>query len=692
MARVSRWSATPTSCANHRSSRVRRRGTIACRRLTARDPLTDRVRSSRPANRFGRLADVGADASINATIVVVALALLWTARAPPDIVFGGALLALALTRVVTLEAALVRFAKRCVITVGTLHVVVAGLRQTCGLHWLARRLFSASRKLRAASRRLTLPVAMLSPFLDNTPVVAMLIPAMRDGGRASGIPASKLRIPLSYAAILGGTVTLIGTSTSLASDGLVGAQEAGGLGVLELTWLSVPSAIAGLLFLLLIGPRLVPVRSGLRRTLDDPRNYVFEVSVATDCPLVGRTIETAGLRQLSRLHLVEIERDGEFLRVVRPEERSCAGGRLVFAGDVASVVDLQRVRGLLRADDQVFKREGARNRRLLVETVVSETAPVLGHTEREARFLNNYDAVITANACSGKRVKQKLGDVRLRAGNSLLLETRPSVSKRPRESRDLYRISYVADSSPPRFQRALLTVALRAAMVASTALGRLTMLEATLPLAGAMLLTRTLRRDAARAAIEWPGLISIVSAFALGTAMESSGLATTLARPPRHRSVRPPPRHLVRGLPRQRRLQRNRDQQGHRRPDLPHSVGSRRGDQRLTRPSCDHRHDGAFGQLRHPHRVPDQPDGVRPGRLPLRRLRPNRRPHDRRHCNRHTARHSVGVAAVIRPPLLAEPLAARLACLVRDSSIAPCPTAFGDDVDVTATHQPLEFA
>ena len=121
--------------------------------------------------------------------------------------------------------------------------------------------------------------------------------------------------------------------------------------------------------------------------------------------------------------------------------------------------------------------------------------------------------------------------MRLRAGDTLLLETRPSVSERLRGSRDFYLVSRVADSSPPRFDRALLAVALLSGMVASAALGWLTMLEAALLAAGAMLLTRTLRPDAARAPIDWPVLITIASAFALGTAMESSGLAAALAWP-----------------------------------------------------------------------------------------------------------------------------------------------------------------
>jgi len=474
---------------------------------------------------------VGADASITATIVVAVLALLWATRAPPDLVFGGALLALVLTRVLPLEAALAGFANQGVITVGMLYVVVAGLRETGGVHWLGRRLFGTARNLRAATWRLTLPVAALSAFLNNTPVVAMLIPAVRDGGRASGIPASKLLIPLSYAAILGGTITLIGTSTNLVVDGLMRAQGVGGLGVLELAWVGVPTAVAGLSFLLLAGPRLLPDRSGIRRTLADPREYVVEVTVTGDCPLIGRTVEAAGLRHLPGLFLVEIERDGEILPAVGPEERVRASDRLVFAGDVESVVDLQRIRGLVPAEPQVFKLEGERHRRLLVEAVVSETSPVVGHTVREARFRNRYDAVIIAVARSGKRVKGKLGDVHLRAGDTLLMETRPSVTERLRGSRDFYLVSRVADSSPPRFDRALLAVALLAGMIASAALGWLTMLEAALLAAGAMLLTRTLRPDAARAAIEWPVLITIASAFALGTAMESSGLAAMLARP-----------------------------------------------------------------------------------------------------------------------------------------------------------------
>lgn len=472
---------------------------------------------------------VSPDALLTAAVALAALGLLAFTRLGPDVVFVAALAALIVGGALSPSEALVGFANPGVATVAVLYVVVAGLRETGGVHWIARHLLGHGGTIRSGTMRITAPVTALSALLNNTPVVAMLIPAVREWSRSTGVPASKLMIPLSYAAILGGTCTLIGTSTNLVVDGLLRSSGMTGLGVLEIGRVGVPVALAGLAFLLTIGPRLLPDRQGARAVLDDPREYSVEMTVESGGPLVGSTIAEAGLRHLSGLYLAEIEREGEPIVAVAPQERLRGGDRLVFVGIVDSVVELQRVRGLRPAEKQVFALDGERSRRVLIEAVVSETSPVVGRTIRASGFRSRYGAVVIAMARSGKRVAQKLGDVTLRPGDTLLLEARPSFAERMRHARDFYLVSRVPDSHPFRFDRALTAATILVAMVALAALGWLTMFEAALLAAGAMLATRCLRVDTARAAIDWPVLIAIAAAFGLGAALERSGLAAATA-------------------------------------------------------------------------------------------------------------------------------------------------------------------
>lgn len=472
-----------------------------------------------------------ADAWITAAIVIAAFGALWSTRVAPDLVFGGALLALLLTRVLDVEQAFRGFANPSVITVGLLYVIVAGLRETGVVYWIGRRLFGKARSEREMLLRLSAPAMGISALLNNTPVVAMLLPAIRHGSRAKGVSASKLLLPLSYATILGGSITLIGTSTNLVVDGLMRELGLRGLGIFELAWVGLPTAMLGLAFLVFAAPRLIPERTPVEKIVANSREYLVEMTVDPSGSLAGRSIDSAGLRHLPGLFLIEINRAGRVISPVGPDELLHAGDQLVFTGAVESVVDLQRINGLLPAKNQIFKLDGQRHRRTLIEAVVSGTAPIVGRTLRESGFRGKYDSVVIAAARAGRRVKGKLGDMRIQAGDTLLLELHPATLERLKRVHDFYLVSPVANSAPPRFDRALLATTILVGMVVAAAVGWLTMLEAALLAAGALLVTRALRPETARTAIEWPVVLAIGASISLGTAMQSSGLAEVIASP-----------------------------------------------------------------------------------------------------------------------------------------------------------------
>jgi di/tricarboxylate transporter len=465
------------------------------------------------------------------TLAMVALVVFELARerVPPDVLIIGVVTLLLLVGILTPEQALAGMSNDGMIIVGVMYIIVAGLRDTGGMEWIAGLLLGRPKTNSRAQARLMIPVATISAFIANTPLVAMFIPPVISWTKRNNLAPSKLMIPLSYAAILGGVCSLIGTSTNLVVHGLMLREDMEGLGMFETAWVGIPCAVAGIAFVLIFSRWLLPDRRPAISQLSDTRQYTVEMMVQTSSPLVGRTIEAAGLRHLPGMFLAEIEREGEILAAVGPEEKLRGGDRLVFIGMPESVVDLQKVRGLEPATNQVFKLDSHRADRLLIEVVVSNSCPVVNRTIREGRFRNLYNAVIIAVARDGERIKGKIGDIVLRPGDTLLLEAHPSFIDQQRNSRDFLLISPLADSAPLRHEKAPVALAILLGVVVVASFEWLSMLKAALLGAGLMLLTRCCSAREARKTVDWQILLVIAGSFALGTALEETGATKFIA-------------------------------------------------------------------------------------------------------------------------------------------------------------------
>jgi di/tricarboxylate transporter len=470
------------------------------------------------------------EALIAMAVVALVIALLAFTRLAADVVLVAGVTLLLVSGVLTPGEALAGLSNEGMATVAVLYVVAAGLRETGAVDWLVQGVLGRPRNLFNAQLRLMAPVAAASGFMNNTPVVAMFLPAVIDWARRNRLPVSRLLIPLSYASILGGTCTLIGTSTNLVVNGLL-TSHAGlpGLGMFDITRVGLPAALIGIAYLVLLGRWLLPDRRPVMDPQDDPRRYTVEMLVQTSSPLAGKSVEQAGLRHLPGMYLVEIERDGEVIPAIAPHQRLKSGDRLVFAGILDSVVDLQRFRGLVPATDQVFKLDVPRPERSLVEAVVSDSGPLVGKSIREGRFRNVYHAAVIAVARNGERVQKKIGDIVLRPGDTLLLEADPSFVERQRNSRDFFLVSRLENSQPLRHERATAALAILAAMVVAVSAGWVSMLLGALVAAGLMLVTRCVTGGAARAAVDWQVLIAIAASFGLGSALEKTGAAQQIA-------------------------------------------------------------------------------------------------------------------------------------------------------------------
>ncbi len=465
--------------------------------------------------------------------MIFALARDW---APTDLIMLGCLTLLVVAQAISGSAllpdagvAVKDFGNEGLMTVAVMFVVVAGLVQTGAMTMITEPLMGRPKSVLGAQLRMMFPVAAVSAFLNNTPVVAMFMPVVDEICKKHSISPSKLFLPLSYAAIFGGICTLIGTSTNLVVNGFLIRDGLPGLKMFELAWVGVPCAIIGIGYLVMCGHWLLPDRKPAISLSDDPRQYTVEMIVDAGGPLVGKSIEAAGLRHLPGLFLAEIDRDGEVLPAVGPKTKLKAQDRLVFVGIIESVVDLRRIRGLSPATDQTFKLDSPLTQRCLIEAVVSDRCPIVGKTIREGRFRTVYNAAVLALARSGKRITGKIGDIVLRPGDTLLLEAHSDFVSAQRNSSDFFLVSRVENSTPPRHNRAPFALAILFALVACVSLEWVSMLTAGLAALCLMILTRCCTGTEARQSIDWQVLVVIGAALGIGTAIKSSGLASFVA-------------------------------------------------------------------------------------------------------------------------------------------------------------------
>jgi len=475
-------------------------------------------------------------------IILVVIGLI-SNKISPDVAMMGGLTMLMLFGVVEPKIAVSGFAERAVIMIGAIYIIAAGLTETGAVEMIAQNVLGRPKSLHSAQFRMMSAVAVMSAFMNTTAVVAMYIPIVSDWSKKLRFSASKMYIPLSFAAILGGTCTLIGTSSNITIAGLFSdyIDQDANLAYannFQLTdpafwWVSivgVPSVIAGVVYILIFSKWLLPERKSMTDMTLAERQYKVEMMVEEGSPIIGKSIEEAGLRHLPGLYLSEIERGGDILPAVSPDERLTANDLLVFVGVVESVVDLRKIRGLIPATDQVKKISGGRRQRTLVEAVISERSPLIGKTVRRSQFRTRYNAAIIAVHRNRHIVKGKIGDIILQPGDTLLLDTHRGFVDANRNSSHFYLCSLVEGSREVRHERAWLSISILCLLVVMLSLTNIDRMVSALVCAGVMVATRCCTGTVARQSVNWQVLIVIGAAIGIGRAMESSGAAEAIAQ------------------------------------------------------------------------------------------------------------------------------------------------------------------
>lgn len=473
---------------------------------------------------------------LSVAVVAGVIAALITNRVAVETAMLAGLVALVLLRVVDPAAALSGFAHPAVITIAALFVVAAGLRETGATVAAAPLLLGRPKTIASAQFRLMAPVAVLSAFINNTPVVAMYLPLVRDWANRIRVSPSKLLIPLSFASILGGQLTLIGSASNLIVMGLyLEHLEVSGLAapshVLKF-WgpalLGLPAALVGITYLMGASRVLIPDRLRVPDDPTDVQEYTVQMDVLSGFSIASATIESSGLLQLPGLHLFEIERDGEVLEAPPPELRLRAGDRLGLTGTMDSVVDLQRVRGLAPPER---RKSGVTDpgKRELVEAVVAAGSPLAGHTVREMRFRTLFHAAVVAVRHRGDAVRSRIGDIRLEAGDTLLLEAPKGFAHAYRSSNHFYLVSAVPDFAPPRHDRLRRAVTVFCLLIAGLLAAPWEPVVVCLAAALLMVCLGCVRASRALTDVSLQVIVAIAAALGMSAALEQSGAAQAIA-------------------------------------------------------------------------------------------------------------------------------------------------------------------
>lgn len=476
------------------------------------------------------------DEILTLLVIVGVLGVLVAERVSPALTILGGLVVLLVAGVVDAGEAFSGFSNSAPLTVAALYVLAAAVGRTRVLEAVVARLPSRAsgpreRGERGTLARVVVPAAGASAVLNNTPIVAMAIPPVLSWCRRTGRSPSRFLMPVSFAAVAGGTITLIGTSTNLVVSGLMEDAGQEPMGLFEIGAVGLPLAILSIIVMIAVTPLLLPDRRSPSESVDaDAREFTVEMEVKADGGIAGRSVAEGGLRSLQGVYLVEVERpDGHRISSVRPDEVLSAGDRLTFAGNVTRILDLQDMRGLASVEERHFGAVGSSLERRLYEAVVAPGSGLVGSTLRETGFRGRYGGAVIAIHRADDRIQGKLGEVRLRPGDVLLVLAGPAFRPRALDRRDFLLIAPLGGDGPPREEKAPIVGLLVLALLVLVGTGVLDILTAALLAAFAVVGLRVLTPGEARDAVDLDVIVVIAASFGLGQAIEQSGLADTLA-------------------------------------------------------------------------------------------------------------------------------------------------------------------
>ena len=461
-----------------------------------------------------------------AAVILFLIVVLYRELIRPGIAFMIATVVLLMTGVITPKEALSGFANEQLAVIVMLMVISNTMRKTNLLDQGFQKFFKQSDGRNRFMTKMTGSIGIASAFLNNTPLVAMMMPYVYSWSEQKKIPASQFLIPLSYASILGGCITLIGTSTNLIVNGLAIEYGEESMQIFDFAILGIPALIIGGAYLFLFSGKLLPNnRSAMEESAS--REYFVETHVERNSNLIGKTVEEASLRNLKGLFLVEIRRKKNDITPVPPDLRLEQGDKLFFAGDPSGVAELTSpALGLsLPKACQLPKESQSR----VVELVIAPQSSLIGDEVKDTDFRNRYNGAIMGIHRGEERFKGKIGDIELRGGDVLLVLSGSGFIKRVEESQDFYILSQVKEvHNLSKWKTAVLFMGLILSIVLA-ALNLVPLFISLVALIIVCILLKLLRTREIKENADMNLIVIIALGLALGKAMINSGLADLLA-------------------------------------------------------------------------------------------------------------------------------------------------------------------
>lgn len=468
------------------------------------------------------------DGIIVILVILFIVISLYTDLIGPAYTFIAGMIFLGLFGILTPSEILSGFANEQILIILMLLMIGEMIRNTGVLEGFFDRFLGKAKTYRGFLARMVGIVAMFSAFLNNTPLVAILMPYVNTWSHRNKISPSKLLIPLSFAAILGGCATLIGTSTNLIVNGLVQAQTVipsfKTFDIFDFIWAGVPMIIIGSIFLILFSYRLLPDKKDVMNDfVENNRSYLVHTRIRSDSTLPGKTIHEAGLRNLQGLFLAEIIRDKNIIRPVNPDIRLRNDDLLVFAGETNMIAELVKSKsGLELLELGMFSRKEHTE---AIEVVISHNSALMGNTVKEAMFRSKFDAAVVALHRNGERITGKLGDIKLRPGDVLLLVAGNDFNKLSRNTQDFYLISRVKDYKNVKAYEPLLLIGGLVVAILLSATKLVSLFLSLAVLITIALLSKLINPKELPKTIDFNLAIIIAMSLALGQAMIKSGVA-----------------------------------------------------------------------------------------------------------------------------------------------------------------------
>lgn len=449
-------------------------------------------------------------------------------RIRPALVFLSGVIVLMLGKVIKPADFLQSLSNESIITIFLLIFITAGIKNHLNLIGLLNRLFRSAKNPRAFMIRMTAGVSVISSVINNTPVVALMIPYVYQWSKRHKVAPSKLLIPLSFAAIIGGMMTVIGTSTNLVLNGFILSKEPEGLGFLDFFLPGVLVTAVGLTFLATVGYRLLPSRiNPMDEFKTNAREYLVETLIEEGSVLDGKTIAEASLRNLEGIYLFEIVRKGKGISPVTPGEVLQVGDHLYFAGDTEKVVELlQQDNGLQIPHSGRF---GVAQHVNLVETVVPRNSELTGRTLKQSQFREKHDAAVVAIHRNGESLSGKIGSIVLEPGDLLLLSAGQNFLSRNKNNKDLYTVSVVSRTNGTATWKKIAFGVGAFVSLGLMAAGFFSLFFSLFLVSVIMAVTGLLRVEEIKKLLDLDLLIVLACALTLSKALIDTGIANELA-------------------------------------------------------------------------------------------------------------------------------------------------------------------